>query len=73
MWRDALRVCQRHLPHLAHKVHAQYQVCVRWKRGKGRGRVGRRIVSPPQSVVGTRSVVFVFFWPSDSCSRGSCV
>ncbi|CAN0111442.1 unnamed protein product, partial [Ectocarpus sp. 12 AP-2014] len=25
MWRDALRVCQRHLPHLAHKVHAQYQ------------------------------------------------
>lgn len=26
MWRDALRVCQRHLPHLAHKVHAQYQV-----------------------------------------------
>lgn len=26
MWRDALRVCQRHLPHLAHKVQTQYQV-----------------------------------------------
>ncbi|CAM9289225.1 unnamed protein product, partial [Laminaria digitata] len=25
MWRDALRVCQRHLPHLAHKVQTQYQ------------------------------------------------
>lgn len=26
MWQEALRVCQRHLPHLAHKVQAQYQV-----------------------------------------------
>ncbi|CAN0030916.1 unnamed protein product, partial [Sphacelaria rigidula] len=25
MWQDALRVCQRHLPHLAHKVQTQYQ------------------------------------------------
>lgn len=26
MWPEALRVCQRHLPHLVHKVQLQYQV-----------------------------------------------
>ncbi|CAN0217636.1 unnamed protein product, partial [Discosporangium mesarthrocarpum] len=26
MWQDALRVCQRHLPHMVHKVQVQYQV-----------------------------------------------